>query len=94
MVDGGMMNIEQHQKEILQNNMPLLGIKKGLPCVPIYRVILQSDRHADRSFTSGRLLNLVSGAGNLKIRSPHAICTDLFQIHWLDAVWQCLCDAF
>jgi len=87
MVDGGMMNIEQHQKEILQNKR-FWESKRLLRTIyeSFYNQIVTQIDHS----LQGKIIELGSGAGNLKSVLPHAICTDLFPNPWLDAV----CNAY
>ena len=87
MVDGGMMNIEQHQKEILQNKR-FWESKRLLRTIyeSFYNQIVTQIDHS----LQGKIIELGSGAGNLKSVLPHAICTDLFPNPWLDAV----CSAY
>src|SRR5438093_12365521 len=74
---------DQHQVEIEKNlqswrKKPLLQeIYKGC-----YERIV---RHID-GYLAGRLVELGSGIGNLKIHLPHAICADLFPHQLLDVV--------
>jgi SAM-dependent methyltransferase len=87
MVDGGMMNIEQHQKEILQNKR-FWESKRLLRTIykSFYKQIITQIDHS----LQGKIIELGSGVGNLKSVLPHAICTDLFPNPWLDAV----CSAY
>ena len=82
-----MMDIEQHQQEILQN-------KRSWESKRLLRTIYgsfynQIIAHIDHTLP-GKIVELGSGAGNLKSILPHAICTDLFPNPWLDAV----CNAY
>ncbi|RPI04083.1 MAG: class I SAM-dependent methyltransferase [Ignavibacteriae bacterium] len=82
-----MINIEQHQIEILRNKhawetKPLLR--------SIYEAFYRQIAGLMNPDVKGKIVELGSGVGNLKSAIPHAICTDLFPNPWLDAV----CSAY
>jgi SAM-dependent methyltransferase len=82
-----MMNVEQHQMEILKN-------KQAWESKRLLRTIYESFYNQiialiDPSL-QGKIVELGSGVGNLKSALPHALCTDLFPNPWLDAV----CSAY
>ena len=82
-----MMNIEQHQIEILRN-------KHAWESKRLLRTIYQSFYNQITALIDpvlkGKIVELGSGVGNLKSTIPHAICTDLFPNPWLDTV----CSAY
>jgi SAM-dependent methyltransferase len=82
-----MMDIEQHQIEILRNKHAWES-KRLLRTIynSFYRQIVTLIDPA----LQGKIVELGSGVGNLKSAIPHAICTDLFPNPWLDAV----CSAY
>jgi len=86
-MDRGMMNIEQHQTEILRN-------KEAWESKRLLRTIYDSFYHRITMFIDpdlkGKIVELGSGVGNLKSALPQAICTDLFPNPWLDTV----CSAY
>jgi len=75
--------IDQHNKEIQQNlnyweNKPVLqAIYKAF-----YRLICQQVDYT----IDGKIVELGSGIGNIKMEIPQAICTDLFKNPWIDQV--------
>jgi SAM-dependent methyltransferase len=82
-----MMNIEQHQIEILRN-------KHAWESKRLLRTIYESFYNQIAALIDpvlkGKIVELGSGVGNLKSAIPHAICTDLFPNPWLDTV----CSAY
>jgi SAM-dependent methyltransferase len=77
------LTIDQHNKEIQQNlnfwkKKPILQTIYG----EFYRLISnQVDYTLD-----GKIVELGSGIGNIKMEIPQAICTDLFRNPWIDQV--------
>lgn len=75
--------IDQHDKEIRQN----LNFWKNKPILhtiyrDFYRLI-----HEQVDYTlEGKIVELGSGIGNIKMEIPQAICTDLFKNPWIDQV--------
>ena len=86
-LDGVYMNIEQHQTEILRN-------KHAWESKRLLRSIYESFYNQIIALIdpalNGKIVELGSGAGNLKSAIPHAICTDLFPNPWIDTV----CSAY
>ena len=86
-MDDELMNIEQHQIEILQN-------KQAWESKRLLRSVYESFYNQIIALIDpvldGKIVELGSGVGNLKSALPHAICTDLFPNPWLDAV----CSAY
>ena len=82
-----MMNIEQHQTEILRN-------KQAWEAKRLLRTIYESFYNQIITLIDpalkGKIVELGSGVGNLKSAIPYAICTDLFPNPWLDVV----CSAY
>ncbi len=75
--------LNQHNIEIQQN----LDYWKNKPVLEIiyrnfYRLI---GSQVDYSF-EGKIVELGSGIGNVKLEIPRAICTDLFRNPWIDQV--------
>ena len=76
-------HLDQHNKEIKQNlnywgNKPVLH--------SIYRAFYHLiSNHVDYSL-AGKIVELGSGIGNIKMEIPQAICTDLFNNPWIDQV--------
>jgi SAM-dependent methyltransferase len=75
--------IEQHNVEI-QENLNFWNNKPVLHEIyrRFYRMISQQ---ADYSL-EGKIVELGSGIGNIKMEIPKAICTDLFKNPWIDQV--------
>ena len=82
-----MMNIEQHQIEILRNKHAWES-KRLLRA--IYNSFYSQISALINPALNGKIVELGSGVGNLKSAIPHAICTDLFPNPWLDIV----CSAY
>jgi SAM-dependent methyltransferase len=82
-----MTNIEKHQTEILRN-------KHTWESKRLLRTIYESFYNQIIALIDpalkGKIVELGSGAGNLKSAIPQAICTDLFPNPWLDVV----CSAY
>ena len=82
-----MTNIDQHQFEILKNKHTWES-KRLLRTIYVmfyHRIAKLIDPTIE-----GKIVELGSGIGNLKLVIPHAICTDMFPNPWLDAV----CNAY
>jgi len=86
-MDDGLITLEQHQTEILQNKHAWES-KRLLRTVygSFYRRIAEL---VDPQ-VPGKIVELGSGVGNLKTEIPNALCTDLFPNPWLDLV----CNAY
>jgi SAM-dependent methyltransferase len=82
-----MINIEQHQIEILQNKHAWES-KRLLRT--IYELFYNQIVTLIDPALKGKIVELGSGVGNLKSVIPHAVCTDLFPNPWLDTV----CSAY
>jgi SAM-dependent methyltransferase len=82
-----MTNIDKHQFEILKN-------KQTWESKRLLRIIYAMFYHQITKLIDptieGKVVELGSGIGNLKLVIPHAVCTDLFPNPWLDAV----CNAY
>jgi SAM-dependent methyltransferase len=85
--DGGSMNIEQHQTEILRNK---LAWESKRLLRTIYGSFYKHIATLINPALQGNIVELGSGVGNLKSAIPNAICTDLFPNPWLDTV----CNAY
>jgi SAM-dependent methyltransferase len=75
--------IDQHNIEIQQN----LNYWKNKPVLQeiyrnFYRLI---GSHVDYAI-GGKIVELGSGIGNIKLEIPQAVCTDLFRNPWIDQV--------
>jgi SAM-dependent methyltransferase len=75
--------IKQHNIEIQQNlsyweNKPLLQL--------IYREFYKYINKQVDYMISGKIVELGSGIGNIKMVIPQAICTDLFKNPWIDQI--------
>ena len=81
------MNIEQHQTEILRNKHAWES-KRLLRA--IYKSFYNQIITLINPALNGKIVELGSGVGNLKLAIPNAICTDLFPNPWLDTV----CNAY
>jgi SAM-dependent methyltransferase len=81
------MNIEQHQVEILRN-------KRIWESKPLLRKVYSSFYNRISALIEpsikGKIVELGSGAGNLKSVISDAVCTDIFPNPWLDIV----CSAY
>jgi SAM-dependent methyltransferase len=82
-----MMNIEQHQIEILRNKHAWES-KRLLRT--IYNSFYRQITMLIDPVLKGKIVEIGSGVGNLKSAIPYAICTDLFPNPWLDTV----CSAY
>ena len=77
------ISINQHNIEIQQNlkywaNKPILQTIY----MEFYRII---NEHINSS-TQGKIVELGSGIGNIKMLIPNSICTDIFENPWIDQV--------
>ena len=82
-----MTNINQHQFEILKNKHTWES-KRLLRT--IYAMFYHQIAQLIDPTIEGKIVELGSGIGNLKMVIPQAVCTDLFPNPWLDAV----CSAY
>jgi SAM-dependent methyltransferase len=82
-----MIDIEQHQIEILRNKNAWES-KRLLRT--IYLAFYSQITMLIDPVLKGKIVELGSGVGNLKSAIPQAICTDLFPNPWLDTV----CNAY
>ena len=82
-----MANIDQHQIEILKNKQAWES-KQLLRT--IYSMFYSQIAALIDPTIEGKIVELGSGIGNLKITIPQAICTDLFPNPWIDTV----CNAY
>ncbi len=75
--------IDQHNTEIRQN----LNFWKNKPVLQtIYRDFYRLIRDQVDYSLEGKIVELGSGIGNIKMEIPQAICTDLFKNPWIDQV--------
>lgn len=75
--------VDRHNKEV-QRNLEHWNNKPVLQLIyrEFYRLI---SAHTDYSL-QGRIVELGSGIGNIKMEIPQALCTDLFKNPWIDQV--------
>jgi SAM-dependent methyltransferase len=77
------MPIDQHNLEI-QQNLHYWTSKPVLQA--IYKEFYQLISNQVNNDIDGKIVELGSGIGNIKLQIPQAICTDLFKNPWIDQV--------